>query len=114
RDRIPGKCLLDEGGHHASVVGTHPRSVAVEDPGDTHIGSVRAMVGHGERLGVTFGLVVDTAWADRVDVAPVTLALRMFSRVAVDLTGGNQDEPRPVLLHAVEHVAWRRTGRGSS
>ncbi len=51
-----------------------------------------AVVGHRHRLGVPFGLVVDAARADRVDVAPVLLGLRMHQGIAVDLRRGGQEE----------------------
>ena len=51
-----------------------------------------AAVGHRQRLGEALRLVVDAARADRVDVAPVRLRLRVHRRVAVHLRGGGEHE----------------------
>ena len=62
------------------------------------------MIGHRQRLGVPLGLVVDATRADRVDVAPVGLALRVLLRVAIDLARRGQEEACPVLLGQPERV----------
>ena len=54
-----------------------------------------ATVRHRYRFGVSFGLVIDTARADGIDVSPVFLALWMLDRLAVDLAGGRQNETGP-------------------
>ena len=56
------------------------------------------MIGHHHRLGESFGLVIHPAEPDRVHIAPVFLGLRMDGRVAIDLTGGRQQEPRVLFL----------------
>ena len=81
-----------------AVVGTHARSVGVEDAGDAHIDTVMSVVRHRERFGEALRLVVDRTLANRVDVAPVGLALRMLEWIAVDLAGRGKEEPCP----------WRR------
>ena len=63
-----------------------------------------AVVGHGHRLGEALGLVVDAAGADRVDVAPVGLGLRVHLRVAVDLAGRGQEEAGALGLGQAEGV----------
>ena len=65
---------------------------------------VDAVVGHRHRLGEPLGLVVHAADADRVDVAPVALRLRVFERVAVDLARAGEQVPRPVGLGEAERV----------
>ena len=44
-----------------------------------------SVVGHGGRLSKAFGLVVDTARTNRVDVSPIVLRLRMDKRVTIGL-----------------------------
>ena len=63
-----------------------------------------AVVGHRHRLGEALGLVVDAARADRVDVAPVALGLRVDLRIAVDLAGRRQEEPGALGLGQAEGV----------
>ena len=63
------------------------------------------MVGHGEGFGGPLGFVIDAAWADRVDVAPIGFGLGMHQRVAVDLGGGGEQEDRPPGVGQVEQVA---------
>jgi hypothetical protein len=71
---------------------------------DRRVHALLAVVGHRQRLGVALGLVVDAARADRVDVAPVGLGLRVDLRVAVDLRGRGEEEARAMLLGQAERV----------
>ena len=57
-----------------------------------------------ERLGAALALVVAGARADRVDVAPVGLGLRVFDRVAVHLGRRRDQDARLRLAREVEHV----------
>ena len=96
--------LAEEGRDRAAVVRAHARAVGVEDADDRGVHALLAVVGHRQRLGVALGLVVDAARADRVDVAPVALGLRVDLRVAVDLGGRGGQEARAVLLGQPERV----------
>ncbi len=53
-----------------------------------------AVIRHRHCLGKALGLVINTARADGVDVAPVVLRLRVHLRIAVDFTGAGQQEAR--------------------
>ena len=104
RDRAVGQRLAQEGRDRAAVVRAHARAVGVEDPHDRRVHALLAVVGHRQRLGVALGLVVDAARADRVDVAPVVLGLRVDLRVAVDLARRRQQEAGAVRLGQPERV----------
>ena len=104
RDRPVGQRLAQEGRDRAAVVRAHPRAVRVEDPHDRRVDALLAVVGHRQRLGVALGLVVDAARADRVDVAPVVLGLRVDLRVAVDLARRGEQEAGAVRLGQAERV----------
>ena len=106
RDRPVGERLAQEGRDGAPVVRAHPRAVGVEDPHDRRVDALLAVVGHRQRLGVALGLVVDAARADRVDVAPVGLGLRVDLRVAVDLAGREDQEARAVAAWPGPSVWW--------
>ena len=103
-DRPVLQRLAHEGRDGAAVVRAHPGAVGVEDADDRGVHALLAVVGHRERLGVALGLVVDAARADRVDVAPVALGLRVDLRVAVDLGGRGGQEARAVQLGQAERV----------
>ena len=96
--------LAQEGRDRAPVVGAHARAVGVEDAHDRGVDALLAVVGHRHRLGVALGLVVDAARADRVDVAPVVLGLRVDLGVAVDLAGRGDQEAGALELGDAEHV----------
>jgi len=49
-----------------------------------------AVIGHGQRLGETLGFVINRAYANGVDMAPVGFLLRVFQRVAVNFAGRSQ------------------------
>src|SRR6202044_1203833 len=87
-----------------AVVRPHPRAVGVEDAHDLRIDLVTLAVGHGQRLGEAFRLVVHTARADRVYVAPVVLALRVDQRIAVYLGGRGEQEARALLPRQPQRV----------
>ena len=82
----------------------HARAERVEDPHDARVDAVSAVVGHRDRLGEALGLVVHAARPDRVDVAPVVLALGMDERIAVDLGGRGEQEARALRLGDAERV----------
>src|SRR4051794_2615465 len=103
-DRTVGQRLAQERRDRAAVVRAHPRPIRVEDPDDRRVHALLAVVGHRQRLGVALGLVVDAARADRIDVAPVALGLRMDLRVAVHLARRGQQEPRPMRLGQPQRV----------
>ena len=85
RDRLLRQRLAQEGRDSTAVMRPHFRSEGVENTSDCRVDALLAQVRHRHRLGVALRLVVDAARADRVDVAPVGLLLRMDLGVAVDL-----------------------------
>ena len=87
RDGLALQRLDDEVRHDAAVVGVHARAVGVEDARHLDAQLVLAVVVEEQRLGAALALVVAGARADRIDVAPVVLGLRVDRRVAVDLGG---------------------------
>ena len=101
-------------GHGAAVAQPHARAVGVEDADDLRVDAVKAVVGHRHRLGEALGLVVDAARADRVDVAPVGLLLRVLERVAVDLGRRGEHEPRLLRLRQAERVVRAERRRPSA
>src|SRR5712692_586087 len=92
RDGRAPKRLSDERGDRATVVGSHPRAVSVENPGDASLEPVGTLVGHGEGLGRPLGLVVHAPRPDRVHIPPVGLRLGTDLRIAVHLRGRRQEE----------------------
>lgn len=127
REATPLQRLADKVRYYASIVDVHPRSVGVEDSGDANLKAFLLGVGVRQRLRHPLSLVVAGARPDWVDVAPVRLRLRMDGRVAVDLTGGGDQNAtgdplckaqhvdrshgvRLDRLNRIEHVV-RRTGR---
>ncbi len=104
RQRLLLERLADEGRDRAAVVGPHPRAVGVEDAHDRRVDPLLAVVRHRQRLGVPLRLVVDATRADRVDVAPVRLGLRVHLRVAVHLARGGEQEPGALHLREAEGV----------
>ena len=102
RDGLAAQRLGHERRDHASVICSHARAVGVEDPGDPGVHAPTRPVGHRERLGEAFRLVVDAARPDRVDVAPVALRLRVHEWVPVHLRRRGEHETRAVPLCELE------------
>jgi hypothetical protein len=105
-DRLTAQRLDDEIAHYPAVVGVHPWAVGVEDPHNLDAQVVLPVVVEEQGLGATNALVVARTDADRVDVSPVVLGLRVDLRATVDLTGGRLQDPaftrfaRPSMLMA--------------
>ena len=119
RERLAVDRLDQEVRDDAPVGGPQARAVGVEDAHDPRRQVVEAVVGHGERLGEPLRLVVDRARADGVDVAEVALRLRVHERIAVDLAGRREQEPRVVRARrgrarAAFRSSRRRASRAAS
>src|SRR6476469_1900587 len=104
RDRLVAKGLHDEVRHDAAITRPHPRPVGVEDADDAGVESVKAMVGHRERLGEALRLVVHAARAHRIDVAPVRLGLRVNERIPLHLARRREKKTRAFFLGESERV----------
>jgi len=81
----------------------HPRAVGIEDARDPGLDVMLGERG-GERLAAPLAFVVAGPLADRVDVAPVLLGLRMDLGLAVDLAGRGDQHLRAGRLRELEHV----------
>jgi len=78
-ERLAFKGLHDEIAHHPAVIGQHPWPIGIEDPRHPDLGAVHAPVVKAQRFGDPLALVVAAADADRVDAAPVALALTVVA-----------------------------------
>ncbi len=92
RERLTPQGLSHKVGHNPTIVQHHARAVGVKNPNDSRINLVDPMIGHGNRLGKAFGLIIHGARADAAYVAPVALGLGMDLGVAVDFGGGCEEE----------------------
>src|SRR2546425_13065635 len=90
--------LADHRGHDSPIIQAHPRAVRVEDADDAGVHAMFPMVRHGQRLGEAFGLVVTTARADWIYIAPVLLGLRMDQWISIDLPGRSQQNSSAFIL----------------
>jgi hypothetical protein len=57
-----------------------------------------------QRFGAALAFIVAGAWADRIDVAPIGLGLRMDARVAVHLRCGRLEDAALEPLGQAQHV----------
>ena len=85
RDVLVVQRLHDEVGDDASVVRMHVRPVGVEDAHHTHIDTILPPLVGGKSLGTALALVIAAADSDSVDISPVSLDLRMYQRITVNL-----------------------------
>ena len=104
RDRLAGERLRDEVRHHAAVLRVHVRAVGVEDAHQPAVEALFAPVGHDQCLAEAFALVVASARADRVDIAPVGFGLRVDQRVAVGFRGRCEQEAGAVAGGQLQQV----------
>ena len=82
----------------------HARAIGVEDPRHLDAQLVLAVIVEEQRLGAALAFVVAGARADRIDVAPVVLGLRMDMGVAIDLAGRGLEDLRLHPLGQAQHV----------
>ena len=104
RDVVAEQRLHDEIRHHAAVVRVHARAVGVEDARDLDAQLVLAPIVEEQRLGAALAFVVAGARADRIDVAPIVLGLRMDVGVAVDFRGRGLEDLGLHPLGEAQHV----------
>ena len=96
--------MNDEVRDHASVVRVHARAVRVEDTRDANVEFVLAIIIEEQSLGAAFAFIVAGARADRVDVAPIFLGLRVHVRIAVNLGRRCLEDLGADALGEAEHV----------
>ena len=96
--------LADKRRYDASIAQAHPRTVSVEDPNDSGIDVVIAVIRHRHRLREPFRLVVNAARPDRVHVAPVVFFLRMLERIAVHFRRRSKNERGLFVLRQTKGV----------
>src|SRR6478735_3641958 len=82
--RFPLQRLYYEIGDHSTVICPHTRTEGIEDANNPRIESMIPVIRHGHGLGKPFRLVVDAAWTDWIDVAPIRFRLWVDQRVAID------------------------------
>jgi len=80
--RLTDKCWYD-----SAIFQTHPWPISIKDPDNFSIHSMIAVVGHRYRFGESFSLIVHPTGADRINVAPIILALRMDQRITIAFRG---------------------------
>jgi hypothetical protein len=98
RDIIILQTLDYEITHYSSVIGVHSWAVSVEN---THHPNVEAFIGFitvNQTLSQTFTFVVARAWADRVNMTPIRLFLRMLLGISIDFRGRSEEELGFILL----------------
>ena len=103
-DRLVEQGLADEVRNDAPVMRMHAWAVSVENARhlDGHV--ELTVVVEEERFRATLAFVVARARANRIDVSPVILALRMDIRVAIDLAGRGLQDPGSRAAREAQHV----------
>src|SRR5690242_1996583 len=84
RQRLTFESLHDEIRYDSAVMQAHARPVRVENAHNARVQSVKAMIRHRHGFGEALRLIVNTAWSDRIHVAPIVFALRSHQWIAVN------------------------------
>jgi len=103
-DGLVAKRLDNEVADNTAIIFKHARTVGVEDTGDADLKIVLAVVLHAESFGDTLAFIVARSDADRVDISPVFLNLRVDLRISVHFRGGSDEESGLAALSKTEHV----------
>jgi len=101
---LPCQCLYNEVADHPAVVRVHPGAVRIENPDDSNIDPVLPVIVEEKGLRAALSFVVAGPGAYGIDIAPVSLMLRMNGRVAIDLAGGGLKDLGPDPLGKTQHV----------
>ena len=96
--------LDDEIRDHAAVIGMHARTIGVEDARHLDAQLVLAPIIEEQGLGAALAFVVAGPGADRIDVAPILLGLRVDVGIAIDLRGRGLENLGAQPLGEPEHV----------
>jgi hypothetical protein len=62
------------------------------------------MVSHGDGFHITLGFIVYATWANRVYIPPVFFGLRVYQRIAIDLTGGSHQDPGAFIFGKTQAI----------
>ena len=112
-DRLTAQGLHDEITHHTAIVGQHAWTVGVEDASDADLAAVHALVIEAKGFSDAFALVVTGANADRIHTSAITLGLGMHVWIAIDLTGGGEQQAGLYAAGQAQHVVRaKETGFG--
>src|SRR3546814_7296353 len=79
-DLFAAQRLHDEVRDHAPIGRVHARAIGVEDPRHFDIQAMLTMIVEEQGFGAALAFVVAATQSDRIDIAPVTLGLRMLGR----------------------------------
>ena len=102
RDVLVAKRLHDEVRDHTAVLRMHARSVGIEDAHHPRVDIELANTVRNQRLAHSFAFVVAAADANRVDIAPLMLLLRMHQRIAVDFARRAMEQLRVITQCELE------------
>ena len=104
RHGLASKSLADEGWHHAAIIEAHPRTIGIKNTNDVGVHLMEAMVGHRDGFCEALRLIVNSARADGIHVAPVIFRLRVDERIAVALRGGSQKKSSVLFPSQAEGI----------
>ncbi len=104
RNILAFQCLHDEIGHDPAVVHEHARSIRIENTDDFDAYPVLPMIIHKQRLRTTLAFVVTGTDADRIDIAPIALHLRMHGRITIHLARGCLQDFRLDPFGQAQHI----------
>src|SRR5579871_4937988 len=90
------------------------RAIGVEDPHQTRVDLVVAVIRGNQRFREALGFVVNGAGPDGIDMAPVFFSLRVLFRVSVALRRRSMKEFRFILLCNFEKVPGSHGAREES
>src|SRR5579863_1564294 len=87
---LAGECLVKEIRERAPVIQAHPRAISIEDAYDTRIQAVVTVIGHSDGFGEALGLVINSARANLIHMAPIRFRLRADFGIAITFRSGGQ------------------------
>ena len=108
----PARALLDKRGEHPAVVAAHVRTIRVENARNANLRPMLGAIAGHQGFGEPLALVIAGPGPDRIDVAPVRFALRVFLGVAVDLACAGVQETRSVPARELKQLPHPAGARG--
>ena len=97
-----------------AVIWKHPRAIRVEDARDLDVELVLAVIIKKERFSASLAFIITRARANRINMAPIGVFLRMHACVAIDFRGwGLKDAGFGAFGEArhIDRAMHRRPGR---
>ncbi|BAS71812.1 Os01g0315850, partial [Oryza sativa Japonica Group] len=89
---------------NTAIINAHARTICVKNPSNPNLKVGTTVVIHGQRFSCALALIIAASNTNGVDIAPVSLHLRVLEGISIYLTGAGEEKFCPNPLGQSKHV----------